>query len=163
MNKCYLILSCLLGMLFTTHVIAQTSFEQYLLAESQIITNFIGTHSGSVNVADIDGDGLKDVLITGSATSSGSYRNTKLYITGGMSRRFVEVNTPFPDVASSSSAIFDANGDGFPDVLISGYGGKTFRLEPIYHFRLYLNDGVGNLSEFEGSGFSKVTEVEIYL
>jgi len=98
-------------------------------------TPFDGVYVGSIAFADVDGDGDKDVLITG-LNSSG--RIAKLYTNDSGS--FTEVmGAPFDRVEVSSIAFSDVDGDGDKDVLVTG---KNHSFERIA--KLYINDGTGS-------------------
>lgn len=71
-----------------------------------------------ISVGDIDNDGDQDVLISG--VIDGFIPKTTLYINNG-SGQFTElVNTPFPDIFSSSNALADLDNDNDLDVLLVG-------------------------------------------
>jgi hypothetical protein len=105
-------------------------------------TPFANVELGSTSFEDIDGDGDKDVLITGRAGPQVSI--AKLYINNGSGIFSEKMNTPFEGVFWSSSSFSDVDGDGDLDLLISG---KT---ENNAITKLYKNDGLG--------GFTEVTE-----
>jgi predicted nucleotidyltransferase len=114
-------------------------------------TPFEGVYTGSIAIAfsDVDNDGDQDVLITGA--NSSNQPTSSLYINDG-SGNFTEVSTPFEGVFHSCVAFSDINGDGFGDVLITGYNGSQCIS------KLYINDGSGNFTEvsapFEGVSYS---------
>ena len=55
---------------------------------------------------------------------------------------------PFEPVGNSSVAFSDVNGDGYPDLLITG---GNFTENPIA--KLYINDGLGNFTEIIDTTF----------
>ncbi|GAA5037408.1 hypothetical protein GCM10011506_33680 [Marivirga lumbricoides] len=101
---------------------------------------------GAMAYADVDGINGLDVLITG--TNNKNELISKLYINDGTGNYTEKIGTPFVGVTESSVAFADVDGNGSPDVLISGYNGT----EP--STLLYTNDGLGNFSlssvTFEG-------------
>ncbi|MCB0627513.1 MAG: VCBS repeat-containing protein, partial [Saprospiraceae bacterium] len=103
-------------------------------------TPFEEVSSGSIAFSDVNGDGAADVLITG-WNSSGAHI-AKLYTNNG-SGEFSEVpDTPFEGVSYSSVAFADIDGNGAPDVLITGRNGSGDAIA-----KLYTNDGGGGFLE----------------
>jgi hypothetical protein len=81
--------------------------------------NVLDLNGGSVNWIDSDNDGHVDLMVSGSPDAGYSFA-TKLYrIING---QFFEVPSNFPGVWGSSIAWADIEPDGYPDVVISGYG-----------------------------------------
>ena len=109
-------------------------------------TPFVGVSRGSIAFSDVDGDGDKDVLITGYDGSP--VYIAKLYINDG-GGTFTEVKgTPFEGVSDSSIAFSDVNGDGDDDVLITGRKGANVNIA-----NLYVNDGGGIFTEVTSTPF----------
>ncbi|HUL42760.1 MAG TPA: FG-GAP-like repeat-containing protein [Bacteroidota bacterium] len=75
---------------------------------------------GSVCWVDYDNDGKLDLFVTGAHVYSGEFQ-TVLYHNDG-NDTFTPVPFTFPGVWASSIAWGDYNNDGYPDVLITGYG-----------------------------------------
>jgi len=127
-------------------------FEQIapLPPASQNITEFTGVYNGTVNFADIDGDGDQDLLITGSKEINVINPVTELYTNDGAGNFSFVTNTPFTGVqGSSSSVVFaDVDGDNDQDVLITG---QDYLGNPINE--LYTNDGLGNFTLVIGEPF----------
>jgi len=117
-------------------------------------TPFEGVWGSSIAFVDVDGDADPDVLITG-GNNSGVYIS-KLYTNDG-SGHFTEVTgTPFEGVWRSSIAFADVDGDGDPDVLLTG---RNNSLEGIS--KLYTNDGMGTYTEVAGAPFEGVWDSSI--
>ncbi|MFB6271948.1 MAG: FG-GAP repeat domain-containing protein, partial [Salinibacter sp.] len=76
-----------------------------------------GVLNGSVSIADVSGDGAPDVLVTGEDTTGTA--SATLYLGDGQGG-FTEANAGLTGVEGSASAIADADGDGFNDLLIAG-------------------------------------------
>lgn len=107
---------------------------------------FDGVKEGSIAFADVDGNGSKDVLITGQNT--GVTRIAKLYINNGSGSFTLSGNT-FEGVKNSAIAFADIDGDADQDVLITGHNGT------IPTAKLYRNNaGVFTLDT--GSAFESV-------
>lgn len=111
--------------------------------------------NSSIAFADVDGDGDKDLLITG--TTFYQYNATaKLYTNDG-SGGFTEVSgTPFEDISGGSVAFSDIDGDSDLDLLLTGYNGD---LGPIT--KLYINDGLGEFTEESNTPFVHVASSSI--
>jgi predicted nucleotidyltransferase len=110
---------------------------------------FVGVSSSSIAFSDVDGDGDKDVLMTG--FNDPGFRTSKLYINDGTGIFMEVVDTPFEAVASGCIAFSDVDGDGDNDVLITGKSDSA-RIA-----KLYTNDGMGNFTEVMGTPFIGVT------
>ena len=118
-------------------------------------TPFNGMNDGSIAFADVDGDGDKDLLVTGKI--SNTQRIAKLYANDG-NGNFSEVSgTPFDAVNRSSIAFADVDGDGDKDVLFTGAINDSFQSIS----KLYTNDGNGNFSEVSGTPFDEVNDGSI--
>ncbi len=113
-------------------------------------TPFEGVAGGSVAFSDVNGDGVADVLITG-GNNSGD-RIAKLYTNDGDGNFFEMPDTPFEGVSGGSVAFSDVNGDGNPDVLITGDIGTGVPIA-----KLYTSDDDGNFSEMPDTPFEGVS------
>ena len=94
----------------------------------------------------MDGDNDEDILIIGSAVSSGLEPPSKLYINDGLGNFTVAENTPFIGLEASSAMFFDMDGDTDQDLLIAGFDGESMVLT-----ELYSNDGMGNFNRVENT------------
>jgi hypothetical protein len=96
-----------------------------------------GTYEGSTSIADVDGDGNQDLLITGFGENG---RSATLYL-GDKQGSFSAADAGLAGVSGSSTSIADVNGDGNQDLLITGSSNSG----PLA--TLYLGDGQGGFTE----------------
>jgi len=94
--------------------------------------------------SDINGDGLEDIFIGGAKNDTG-----KIFIQtpNGKFKRLQEPalndDKEYEDIGA---AFFDANGDGYPDLMIASGGNEANIGSYLLLPRLYFNDGMGNFS-----------------
>jgi hypothetical protein len=112
-------------------------------------TPFEAVNNGSVDFADVNGDGYPDVLISGS--SFFAFVAPNLYFNDGAGNFTLVTGVPFIGVSNSSVAFADVNGDNFLDVLISGQSGNNS-----YSTELYLNDGTGIFTLVPNTPFGNI-------
>ncbi|MGR7811863.1 FG-GAP-like repeat-containing protein [Lacinutrix undariae] len=108
-----------------------------------------GGTTGRVKAADLNNDGLQDLIISGVVDYEYA---TTLYLQNTLGE-FIETTAPFFGTSYGSITIFDANGDTFEDVLITGFS-NSYAPES----KLYINDGAAvftaSTTEIEGVYFS---------
>lgn len=104
---------------------------------------------GSIAFADVDGDNDLDVLTTG--VNSTNDRIAKLSINDGAGNFTEMTGTPFDGVKNSTIVFADVDGDGDPDVLITGENSSNLPIS-----KLYTNDGAGIFTEMQGTPFEGV-------
>jgi hypothetical protein len=94
-------------------------------------------------VADVNGDGLEDIYIGGAAGQEG-----QLYLQNsrGFEKKEQEVFKRFAAFEDVAVAFFDANKDGFPDLMVGAGGNTQTNMANFLEHRLYLNDGKGNFT-----------------
>ncbi|MFM9950383.1 MAG: T9SS type A sorting domain-containing protein [Saprospiraceae bacterium] len=117
---------------------------------------FVGVDFSSIAFSDVDGDGDQDVLITGLNTSLNP--NARLYLNNGMGAYSYSPlsETLFAGVILGSIAFSDVDGDGDPDVLITGSIDFFTSIA-----KLYANNGTGTYSEVPGTPFEGVSSGSI--
>ncbi|HET7535794.1 MAG TPA: FG-GAP-like repeat-containing protein [Candidatus Didemnitutus sp.] len=93
-------------------------------------------------VGDLDGDGRDDVLLGGTSTEPA---RVLLAQSGGFAAAAPVTPASDPAVCDGPVLMFDANGDGHNDVLVTKSGTNARANSPEYQPQLYLNDGHGGL------------------
>ncbi|MGC4039135.1 MAG: VCBS repeat-containing protein [Chitinophagaceae bacterium] len=123
---------------YTATTSATHDFDRQILLISEFSHN-----NPKITKADINSDGLDDVLI-GSANG----QPTSLYLqqkNGTFTPKKVEAFEKDKSFEDADIAVFDANGDGKPDIYIASGGYSNFgSFDSTTADRLYLNDGHGN-------------------
>lgn len=100
-------------------------------------TGIAGVNNGSIQVADFNGDGRKDILVNGNADQAIS----KIYLQNEEGD-FEESAAQLMGSYYSATKVFDANGDGHQDILITG-----FSTSYTPQTKLYINSGTGEFTE----------------
>ncbi len=94
---------------------------------SELPGRFFGSYDSSCMPADLNGDGLTDILVTGYAGyGSGNSKEIFIYRNNG-NRQFSLVpraECGFEGVDGATPDVADVNGDGLPDILIGGHGSE---------------------------------------
>jgi hypothetical protein len=126
---------------------------------------FIGVSDGTINIEDFDNDGDQDILLSGNEYPN--YPITILYENTGTS--FVSVQSSFAFVNKSASAVYDFDGDGLKDVILSGLkvpntnlceyyknqGGLNFSLQPNIQFSPFRNGSIA-IADVDSNGLVDV-------
>lgn len=111
--------------------------------------------SGPRNICkfvDLDGDGLKDILVTG--RDDYSYGNKTFVFKNQGTGSFTKVKKAIEiGYRSGASTITDIDGDGDNDLLIAG---QLSSYQAEYKSHLYLNDGSGQLTQ-DSSPFGNIS------
>jgi hypothetical protein len=111
-----------------------------------ILPHKFSEYAPALAAADIDGNGLDDMIMGGNAINpgqvflqqpNGSFVQKALYPANH------QAGNNFKD---QGLLVFDANGDGKPDVYMASGGFHNASGNACYQDRLYLNDGKGNFA-----------------
>jgi hypothetical protein len=94
--------------------------------------------------ADVNGDGLADVYVTGTAGQAG-----ELFLGQKDGTFQPAADQPWATAAAADdvgAAFLDVNGDGHPDLLVAAGGVQHGPGDPLLNERLYLNEGHGRFT-----------------
>jgi hypothetical protein len=113
------------------------------------------TSTDMITWTDYDSDGRPDVLLTGGlglsiasvGSSSIAVPPTRLYHNNGDGTFSENTSARFPDCNWLMSAWSDYDGDGFPDLLLSGFTGSNGPTRSVPVTKLYHNNRDGTFSE----------------
>jgi hypothetical protein len=92
--------------------------------------------------ADVNGDGIPDLFVTGTAGQSG-----ELFLgqaDGNFKPAAAQPWSTATECDFVGATFLDVNGDGHPDLLLAAGGVQQNEGSPLLNDRLYLNDGDGN-------------------
>jgi hypothetical protein len=117
-------------------------FDEFI--RQRLLPHRLNNQGPAVAVADVDGDGIPDIFVTGTAGQAG-----ELFL-GQKDGSFVPApDQPWAAAAEADdvgAAFLDLNGDGAPDLYISAGGVQTDRGNALQNDRIYLNDGHGKFT-----------------
>lgn len=106
---------------------------------------------------DIDGDGYIDLYTGGAASNYATFG--RMYKNDGTGHFILDDDETFIKKREGGLAFGDVNGDGFPDMIVSGGFGNPGPGGS--QVGLYLNDGEGNFTENTSNSFVAAREGDI--
>lgn len=111
-----------------------------------LLPHKLSEYCPALAVNDIDGNGLDDLIIGGNVSS-----HAQLFLQQANGRflqkdLLSEINHEPNNYKDEGILLFDANGDGKPDLYIARGGYKIASDSNGYQDRLYINDGKGNFT-----------------
>ncbi len=117
----------------------------------KLLPHKLSEYSPGLAVGDVDGNGLDDIIIGGNAQHP-----AQLFLQQATGRFLQHQFLPGKNSIGENSKdegllLFDANGDGKPDLYIASGGYENAPQNPSYQDRLYLNDGKGNFTLASGA------------
>ncbi|MBS1530589.1 MAG: VCBS repeat-containing protein, partial [Bacteroidetes bacterium] len=112
----------------------------------KLLPHKLSEYSPALAAGDLDGNGLDDIVVGGDADHASQ---VFFHLPNGKFKQ--RALAPAESVKSKDRKdagvlIFDANGDGKPDVYIASGGYAATANTPAYQDRLYINDGKGNFT-----------------
>ncbi len=113
-------------------------------AVQSLLPNYLSRQGPTIEVADINNDGLEDIFMGGAKGQSSQLflQNQNQTFTYKPTPDFTK-NSESEDVAST---FFDADNDGDKDLYIASGGYEFNENDPLLQDRLYMNDGKGNFT-----------------
>jgi len=122
-----------------SHLSRSEAFEE--ISQEPLLPVRFSRRGPALAIADIDGDGRDDALIGGTTLTQGKI------LLANASGRFSDAGKPLPAQGTFTDdgplLVFEANGDGFPDLLVTKAGNSLPPGAPGYRPELFLNDGKG--------------------
>lgn len=118
----------------------------------KLLPHKLSEYNPALAVGDIDGNGLDDIIVGG--TSAYPAQVLLQQPDGKFIQRplFTDPSKGPPrGVKDEGILLFDADGDGRPDLYISRGGNEINQGSPAYQDKIYLNDGKGNFTEAVGA------------
>ena len=113
-------------------------------SRQRLLPRRLGQSGPAIAVADVNGDGIPDVFVSGTGGQSGV-----LYLGQADGTFKAAPDQPWSAAKDSDDAgaiFFDATGSGHADLFIAAGGVRHDRGDPALNNRLYLNDGRGNFT-----------------
>jgi hypothetical protein len=110
----------------------------------KLLPHKFSQYGPGIAVGDIDGNGLDDLVVGGSAYHSAEIflqQPDGKFVAGPLLPDSIAVKKENDD---EGILLFDADGDGHPDLYIAGGGYEHQGNREVYEDRLYINDGKGH-------------------
>jgi hypothetical protein len=124
------------------HVVQLRPYDEFI--GQRLLPRRMNGQGPALATADVNGDGLADVFVSGSAGQSGA-----LFLAqkdGSFTAAPVQPWSEAAEADDTGATFLDVNGDGHADLFIASGGVQKPRGDPLLNDRLYLNDGHGRFS-----------------
>jgi len=124
------------------HTNSLRPFDEF--TRQRLLPRRLNGQGPALATADVDGDGLADVFVTGTAGQAG-----ELFLArpdGSFVSAPAQPWAATLEADDVGATFLDVNGDGRPDLFISAGGVQKNRGDALLNDRLYLNDGGGKFS-----------------
>lgn len=109
----------------------------------KLLPHKLSEYDPALAVGDVDGNGLDDIIIGGNSFVAAQVLLQQANGTF-IQRQLLPDQNANPNTKDEGLLLFDANGDGKPDLYITRGGFKEAPNDTTYQDKLYINDGKGN-------------------
>src|SRR5690554_3140711 len=135
---------------YTTNLYINDGTGQFTLQPSGLMA----INRGALAYADVDGDGDLDVVVSGRTT--GSTKESKLFLNDGTGVFTEQTSLALTGVESASAGFSDINGDTYPDLIVSGLVSNNNRSS-----EMFINDGNGNFTLYTQNSIEPISQGSI--
>jgi hypothetical protein len=126
-----------------TYRASESDFDDF--SYQRLIPHKFSQSGPSLAVADINGDGLEDVVIGGTFPGKSVLLSQKP--DGSFTQSDLLKSSKSKQTDDAGICLFDADGDGFTDLYMASGGSENPPNSPAYADHFYLNDRKGNFTE----------------
>src|SRR6185437_2490212 len=116
----------------------------------KLLPHKLSGYTPTLAIGDVDGNGLDDIVIGGN-----TYNPAQVFLQQPngrfIARNLLPAQNSYKQVKDEGILLFDANGDGKPDLYVSSGGYIYAPGDTTYQDHLYINDGKGNFKLAPGA------------